>query len=78
MNKRRRAYKRYDWQSHCMQLLSDRFYKDFIRRRCEAIDIAVLYGKDALGWKEDEIVLKAGIYTVTVPIHNPYRKMVKE
>lgn len=78
MNKRRRAYKKYDWQKHCMHLLAKQFTTARFMRIADAIDIAILYGEDALGWKESKLELSAGLWRITVPIQEPYRKAVKE
>lgn len=74
MNKRRRAYKKYDWHNHCMQLISDQLKRSIIKRNADAIDIAILYGRNALGWKKTDMVLTAGLYRITVTVPTPYRK----
>lgn len=78
MNKRRRAYKKYDWQGHCMKLLSNQLEIASFRRMVKAMDIAIMYGEDALGWKESELVIKAGMWSIAVPVQEPYRKETEE
>lgn len=78
MNKRRRAYKKYDWQKHCMYLLSKQLTTAEFMQIAKAIDIAILYGEDAIGWKESKLELSAGLWRITVPIREPYRKAVNE
>lgn len=48
MKKRRRAYKRYDWRSHRAWLLQIRYDLCMKEAFLKAMDIALLYGKDAL------------------------------
>lgn len=74
MNKRRRAYKKYDWHNHCMQLMSDQLKEFVVKANSCAIEIAILYGKDAIGWKSEELVLQAGLWRIVAPVAVPYRK----
>lgn len=78
MNKRRRAYKKYDWQKHCMHLLARQLTTAQFMRIAKAMDIAIMYGEDALGWKESELVIKAGLWSIKVPVQEPYRKETEE
>ena len=73
MNKRRRAYKKYDWQSHSLDLIGkmlDHKIKEFT---CMAIDITLLYGRECLAYDmENEETFKAGLWAFTVPLPKPY------
>lgn len=44
MNKRRRAYKKYDWKAHQKELFMRWFKSEVSAMMAEAIDNAVLYG----------------------------------
>lgn len=44
MNKRRRAYKKYDWKAHQKELFLRWFRSEVSARMAEAIDNAILYG----------------------------------
>lgn len=73
MNKRRRAYKKYDWQSHSLDLIGkamDRKIKEFT---CMAIDITILYGRKCLAYDMgNEETFTAGLWTFTAPLPKPY------
>ena len=74
MKKRRRAYKKYDWREHCMQLLSDQLNKAINEQVLKSIDMCILYGVTAVGYRKTETTLKAGLWKITVPINEPYLK----
>ena len=48
MNKRRRAYKKYDWREHCMQLLSIQLEKAVNEQIAKSLDMCILYGVQAV------------------------------
>lgn len=76
MKKRRRAYKAYAWRKHCLDLMTAQLDQLAAKKIGKAIDIAILYGDKAVGWKESESVIKAGPYEYTVTLSEPYKKAV--
>jgi len=73
MNKRRRAYKKYDWQGHSLDLIGkamDRKIKEFLS---VALQITLIYGRDRLAYDMDnEETFTAGLWTFTAPLPKPY------
>lgn len=73
MNKRRRAYKKYDWQGHSIDLIGkaiDRKIKEFMS---VALQITLIYGRDRLAYDMDnEETFTAGLWAVTAPLPKPY------
>ncbi|MBR3346297.1 MAG: hypothetical protein IKG37_04395 [Solobacterium sp.] len=73
MKKRRRAYKKYNWQGHSLDLIGkmlDHKIKEFFS---DAMLIAMIFGNDCLAYDLDnEETFKAGLWTFTVPLPKPY------
>ena len=73
MKKRRRAYKKYNWQSHSLDLIGkamDRKIKEFLS---VALQITLIYGRDRLAYDMDnEETFTAGLWAFTVPLPKPY------
>ena len=46
MNKRRRAYKRYDWKAHQWAIIKHEVVMAISRKMAKAIDNAILYGSE--------------------------------
>ena len=57
-----------------MKLLSDQLNKAINEQVLKSIDMCILYGVTAVGYRETETTLKAGLWKVTVPINEPYLK----
>ena len=78
MNKRRRAYKKYDWQSHSLNLIGnmlDHKIKEFLS---VALQITMIYGRDRLAYDMgNEETFTAGLWTFTAPLPKPYLRKEK-
>jgi len=73
MNKRRRAYKKYDWKAHQNELFIKRFKMAVFLAYSKAIDHAFLYGKPNKMSEHIELTVPSCI----VPYLNPkYQRLV--
>lgn len=73
MNKRRRAYKKYDWQGHSLDMIEKAMYRKISEFMSVALRITLIYGRDRLAYDMDnEETFKAGLWTFVVPLPKPY------
>ena len=72
MNKRRRAYKKYDWQGHSLWLMQKQLEKEEVQRVVDAFDLAVLYGKEHVKFTYEAVTLKAGLWKITLDLPKAY------
>lgn len=79
MNKRRRAYKKYDWQQHSLDLIGRALDNKIKQYFSIALQITLLYGRDALAYEMDnKETFKAGLWSFTFPLPKPYRRKENE
>lgn len=76
MNKRRRAYKKYNWMAHSIELIDKQFKKEMSERGNKYIDLVVLYGKKNIEQSHEDVTLKAGLFKFTVSMPVFARKKV--
>jgi hypothetical protein len=77
MNKRRRAYKKYNWRLHSMHLIDEQL-RTALNKSCgKYIDLAILYGMNRVEYREETVTLKAGLWKFDVEIIVPYLKETK-
>lgn len=73
-SKRRRAYKKYNWRQHSVWLIGRQHREIFDESRSKYIELALLYGVDKIEVKCELVPLKAGMWTIVVPVAVPYLK----
>ena len=76
MNKRRRAYKKYDWMAHSIELIDKQFKREMADRCGKYIDLVILYGKKNIEQSYEDVTLKAGLFKFTVSMPAFARKKV--
>lgn len=74
MNKRRRAYKKYDWQKHSISLIDRQLNEALGNAIGRFIDLATLYGTDQIEFRNETVTLKAGLWKFEPVIKMPYLK----
>ncbi len=72
MNKRRRAYKKYDWQGHSLQLMHRQLEKHRMQRMVDSFDLALLYGIEHVKFAQEPVTLKAGLWKITLDLPKAY------
>lgn len=72
MNKRRRAYKQYDWQGHSLQLMQRQLDRYVMQREVDAFHLATLYGVQNVKFKPEPVTLKAGLWKITLDLPKAY------
>ena len=72
--KRRRAYKRYDWQRHSLELLNVQLRNIMMKSAVNAIDLAILYGADRVMFEESIVTIKAGLWKIQIPVRRAFLK----
>ncbi len=72
MNKRRRAYKKYDWQGHSLWLMQRQFEKEKTQRMVDALDLAFLCGAKNVKFTHEAVTLKAGLWKITLDLPKAY------
>lgn len=72
MNKRRRAYKQYDWTGHSLQLMQRQLEKHKMQRMVDAFDLAFLYGAKNVKFTHEAVTLKAGLWKITLDLPKAY------
>ena len=73
MKKRRRAYKKYDWQQHSLDLIGKMLEDKIKEYTSVALQITLLYGRNALAYKMEHMeTFKAGLWKFSFPLPKPY------
>lgn len=75
MNKRRRAYKKYDWTGHSLQLMQRQLDKHVMQREVDTFHLAVLYGVENVKFKYEAVTLKAGLWKITLDLPKAFAVM---
>lgn len=77
MKKRRRAYKKYDWRQHTMDLINKQLLAAVIKSRTKYIELAILYGVGKIEIRNEPVTLKAGLWKFDIDINVPYLEGTK-
>lgn len=77
MNKRRRAYKKYNWRLHSMYLIDEQLRTALNKSYGKYIDLVILYGMNRVKFRKETVTLKAGLWKFDVEINVQYLKETK-